>query len=74
MTFIFTELVNFVVQGTAEVRHRVRDFLAELKIHCINWWSSVDFFTFWSGCCLFDRFPISILYFIKKKKLLIVEQ
>ena len=57
MTFIIIELVSILVSGRAEARLRVREFLAALKTH---WWHSAV----WSGCCLFDTFPISILNYI----------
>ena len=61
MAFIITHLVDLLVQGPAEGRLRVREFLAALKRHVGD---LLLLFVLWSGCCLFGTFHISILNFI----------
>ena len=59
MTFIITEIVQILDQGSPEARLLVRDFLAVLKTH---WWLSAIYCSF-VGLLFLSPFPISILNF-----------
>lgn len=51
--------LRFVKGPPDETHLRIRDFLAVLETRCWLWEFSIP----WSGCCLFESLPISILNF-----------